>query len=357
MKTALLEIRDKFRPDRIIIESSGSAFPATLAFQIRELERETGDFKLDAIITVIDAENFTGYEDTSVTAKMQAQYSDLILVTFGASRVTQNKWNLVSERQLDTVMDHLFTLNESTPKLRCDGKTGEGVDPSLIFGLDSKLWLDATAASGVDSQQQQHHSEVETATVRRGGRGRVPGHHHETCRADCTAEHHQHDHPVPSPSQVQKEDGKNTEKTSLTGQADVSLNKAKLETALAALPKESVYRVKGFVRLALLGEPAEVVRGEFGSASEDEKSEVFIVNWAFGRCGLVPYYVGERGGTEGAERAVHQAEIGASRSSSTITVPAAYQGADVLLTIMGEPGEVKRLWAKKLAEALDAVVE
>ena len=60
---------------------SGSAFPATLAFQIRELERETNDdLKLDAIVTVIDAENFTGYEDTSPTAKMQASYTDVILI-------------------------------------------------------------------------------------------------------------------------------------------------------------------------------------------------------------------------------------------------------------------------------------
>ena len=52
-----------------------------MAFQIRELERETqGDFKLDAILTVIDAENFSGYEDTSPTAKMQASYTDLILI-------------------------------------------------------------------------------------------------------------------------------------------------------------------------------------------------------------------------------------------------------------------------------------
>ena len=36
--------------------------------------------KLDAIVTVIDAENFTGYEDTSPTAKMQASYTDIILV-------------------------------------------------------------------------------------------------------------------------------------------------------------------------------------------------------------------------------------------------------------------------------------
>jgi CobW/HypB/UreG, nucleotide-binding domain len=62
---------------------SGSAFPATLAFQIRQLEQETlGDnqLKLDAIITVIDAENFFGYEDTSPTARMQASYTDIILI-------------------------------------------------------------------------------------------------------------------------------------------------------------------------------------------------------------------------------------------------------------------------------------
>ena len=65
----------------LTLSYSGSAFPATLAFQLRELERETdGDLKLDAIVTVIDAENFTGYEDTSPTAKMQASYTDLILI-------------------------------------------------------------------------------------------------------------------------------------------------------------------------------------------------------------------------------------------------------------------------------------
>jgi G3E family GTPase len=52
-----------------------------LAFQIRDLEKETGgDFKLDAIVTVVDAENFRGYEDISPTAKMQAQYTDVILL-------------------------------------------------------------------------------------------------------------------------------------------------------------------------------------------------------------------------------------------------------------------------------------
>ena len=76
-----LATTERYRPDRIIIECSGSAFPATLAFQLRKLERDTeGDLKMDAILTVIDAENFIGYEDTSPTARMQASYTDLILV-------------------------------------------------------------------------------------------------------------------------------------------------------------------------------------------------------------------------------------------------------------------------------------
>ena len=37
-------------------------------------------FKLDAIVTVVDCVNFRGYEDTSYTARMQAKYSDVIVL-------------------------------------------------------------------------------------------------------------------------------------------------------------------------------------------------------------------------------------------------------------------------------------
>lgn len=47
---------------------SGSAFPATLALRIRELEPK--GFKLDGVVTVIDCVNFQGYEDTSPSAKV-----------------------------------------------------------------------------------------------------------------------------------------------------------------------------------------------------------------------------------------------------------------------------------------------
>ncbi|KAJ7637627.1 CobW/HypB/UreG, nucleotide-binding domain-containing protein [Mycena polygramma] len=258
MQNALLEIRDKYRPDRIIIECSGSAFPATLAFQIRELERETqGDLKLDAIVTVIDSNNFLGYEDQSPTAKMQASYTDLILI---------NKWELVDERKLDTVLDHLHTLNDLTPKIRCQGRTG--VDPNLIFGLESKLFLEP--AEAVPS----HNDEVETVSLYRGY---VPPEHHG----------HSH-HPGPHTAGDVKEKGPD------------SIDEEVLTGALDALSKESVWRVKGFVRLTGKG--------------------MYILNWAFGRFELTALADDSETGT-------------------------------VKLTIMGERGEVKRA-IKKFSAAL-----
>ncbi|KAI0315186.1 CobW/HypB/UreG, nucleotide-binding domain-containing protein [Amylostereum chailletii] len=264
MKTALLEILENYHPDRIIIEcsyvrafppqlaaqpqiripsKSGSAFPATLAFQIRELERETHRaLALDAIVTVIDAENFRGYEDTSVTAKMQAQYTDVLLLVciplplrlrLRSQLPLQNKWEHISERALDDVLDHLNTLNDLTPKVRCQGPS---VDPSLIFGLDTKLFLsDSDIKSIASTEDHRHHDEVETVTLSKGSR--------------------------PHPSESES-------KSRAASQTVEPIDSETLTAALSSLSKECVYRVKGFVLLP---------------------SGLRILNWAFGRWELVEF--------------------------------------------------------------------
>ncbi|KAF8626397.1 hypothetical protein AX17_006564 [Amanita inopinata Kibby_2008] len=197
---------------------SGSAFPATLAFQIRKLERETGGhLRLDAIATVIDAENFIGYEDTSPTAKMQASYTDIILI---------NKWEHVSERALDIVLDHLNTLNDLTPKIQCQGRNG--VDPDILFGLNSTQFLE------IDHRVETGHDEVETITIYSGSLS-LEG--LSVCRG---------------------------------------ITKDKLQKALECLTREVIWRVKGYVRIRdNEGEP----RNEVGL--------VHVLNWAFGRYDLV----------------------------------------------------------------------
>ncbi|KAJ7352629.1 cobW-domain-containing protein [Mycena albidolilacea] len=269
MQNAILEIRDKYRPDRIIIECSGSAFPATLAFQIRELERQTeGDIKLDAIVTVVDAENFVGYEDTSPTAKMQASYTDIILI---------NKWELVDDRKLDEVLDHLHTLNDLTPKIRCQGRNG--VDPNLIFGVESKLFLEVGGQA-----TPSHNDEVETVSLYAGYGQREKHQHNDHCH--CLPGSH-------TPAAIDQEERSD------------GLDEEVLTIALGALSKESIWRVKGLVRLRGKG--------------------MHILNWAFGRF-----------------------ELTALRDDSQ-------EQGTVKLTVMGERGEVRRAIAK-FKGALDATV-
>jgi G3E family GTPase len=117
---------------------------APIAWQLRELEPT---FRLDAIFTVIDCVNFRGYEDTSYTAKLQAQYTDLLLL---------NKHELVSERELDLLMDHINELNTDTPKLLMH--KDEGLEPSVVFGLEpSRMDWAAISLEHIVNRDQLHH--------------------------------------------------------------------------------------------------------------------------------------------------------------------------------------------------------
>ena len=173
------------------------------------------------------------------------------------------------------------TLNDLTPKIRCHGRAG--VDPALIFGIDSRLFLDSAAEP---VSYAMHHDEVETVIVWRGGAAPCK---ELACANGCTQEHHGH---VPD---------------SVTGTSvgEDTVEEQTLRDALASLDKESVYRVKGFVRVA------EGYR---------------ILNWAFGRYDLHPLLHEEAG-----------------------------DGRALLLTVMGERGEAKRA-ARAFADKLQAAV-
>lgn len=210
---------------------------------------------------------------------------------------TQNKWEHVSERALDEVLDHLNTLNDLTPKIRCSGRAG--VDPSLIFGLDSKLFLENAGDRGGDGKglssdaSTPHHDEVEIATIWRGTKpSAMTGHHHhgdENCTCGPSGDAHSH----------------HSSETLPQGGHLLPLGEEVLKDALAGLSKETIYRVKGFVRL---------------------DSGFKILNWAFGRYDV---HVWEGENSSGQE------------------------GDEVKLTVMGERGEVKRA-ARKFAEKLGA---
>jgi G3E family GTPase len=183
MEFAIDELIETYHPDRILIETSGSAYPAPIAVQLHHMGERV---HLDAIVTVVDALNFPRYQDKSFTARGPLKYTDLILV---------NKHELVDEKRLDAVMDDLYDMNMKTPKV----KTNRGHVPAdLIFGLDTKLFNDET-----------------TLTV-------------------MLADDREPDHQRRDIEVVQLK-------------TDIVLDASRLEILLASLDAEYVYRVKGIV--------------------------------------------------------------------------------------------------------------
>jgi G3E family GTPase len=227
LSDALETLANDVSPDRIVIETSGSAFPATLAMEINRLAASTGRYVLDGVMSVVDVENWKGYDDTSYTAKMQARYTDLIVL---------NKWELVTERRLEDCEDAILALEIDPPTPRTKSDKG-WVDKDIIFGLDAVL------SRSLNVQSQGHHdhnhqNEVEVLSVT-----------------------------LSSPS----------------FSAAVDLDR--LYQLLREPTKDSVYRIKGLLYCST--SPAS--SGGSDSAYPIVTSRArFILNWAFGRWTFTP---------------------------------------------------------------------
>lgn len=230
LSDAIDQLRAEVNPDRIVIETSGSAFPATLAMEVNRLAREGASFVLDGVISVIDVENWEGYEDTSYTAKIQARYTDLIVF---------NKWEDQPER-FDIALDRVGDIDVETPWV----KSNKGrVDAEVLLGIDGALFKDAEA------EKSSH------------------GHDHE----------HRHDHQseVEVLSVVLKS----------SGVTDVTA----LEKFLSHAPREEVYRIKGILRCANSDLPAETSDDLQKRQNLDTPGvQHYILNWAFGRWTCTP---------------------------------------------------------------------
>ncbi|RHZ72937.1 hypothetical protein CDV55_107220 [Aspergillus turcosus] len=242
LSEALNQLRAEVQPDRIVIETSGSAFPATLAMEVNRLAREqAGAFVLDGVISVIDVENWAGYEDTSYTAKLQAKYTDLIIF---------NKWEGVSEERFETCLDRVGDLEVQTPWVKSDKGR---VDKEVLLGIDGALFAKEDGEDALRLTDDKHH--------------------------------HRHDHQ----SEVEV-----LSVTLKASRPDQTIDVAALEMMLLAAPKDEVYRIKGTMRCPASQPPADSGDnpGEKKPAppptSGNEAVRHYILNWAFGRWTFTP---------------------------------------------------------------------
>ncbi|EEQ88051.1 CobW domain-containing protein [Blastomyces dermatitidis ER-3] len=272
---ALLQLRDEVKPDRIVIETSGSAFPATLAMEVNRVARENnGQFVLDGVISVIDVENWEGYDDTSYTAKLQAKYTDLIIF---------NKWEDVPEERFDMCLDRVADLELDTAWVK---STKGLVDKDVLLGIDGALLAKEMSDRG--------HASLDLVLLNGGD---------NTVAKDAYVQEHNHGLGEPGENEHQSE--VDVLSVSLTSsQESDTVNPEALTTLLLSAPKDEVYRIKAIIQFPAdsppedsSGEKAQVptpqptqegdvnVNGAApsGSGAGGIKTQNYILNWAFGR--------------------------------------------------------------------------
>jgi G3E family GTPase len=69
-----------------------------------------------------------------------------------------NKHQLVSEREYEDCLDHVYTLNEDTPMIKTYEGQDMAVDPDLVFGLDTRLFEELKDKYMIDGVVDDHHS-------------------------------------------------------------------------------------------------------------------------------------------------------------------------------------------------------
>jgi len=105
------------RPDLLIIETSGAAYPDPLLYSLLEM-----GLTIDAVITLVDALNLTRHLAASDTCAAQLQAADVVLV---------NKADLASEQSLAAV--ERLVAEAANPGLVLRTVQAR-IDPRLLFG-------------------------------------------------------------------------------------------------------------------------------------------------------------------------------------------------------------------------------
>ncbi|KAH6840907.1 CobW/HypB/UreG, nucleotide-binding domain-containing protein [Chaetomium sp. MPI-CAGE-AT-0009] len=236
---ALAELRAAATPDRVVVETSGSAFPATLALEVNRLARETGgEYVLDGVVSVIDVENWAGYEDTSYTARLQARYTDLVVF---------NKWEGCGERRFDEVLDRLGDLEVDVAWVKSDKGW---VDAGVVFGVDGGL------ARGLEDE---------------GDLAQDGCKHGDGCGHDHEKDHHQSEVEVLS--------------VELKGAQGAAADAEKLMSFLKSTPKDEVYRIKAVLTVAGTVKNSDQ---DVSVPASPHPTSRYILNWAFGRWTFTP---------------------------------------------------------------------
>ncbi|MEO0407264.1 MAG: GTP-binding protein, partial [Cyanobacteria bacterium P01_A01_bin.135] len=231
---AVYRVLEQKEVDYLVVETTGLAdpLPVALTFLGTELRDMT---RLDSIVTVVDAENYSLDLFNSEAAQSQVAYGDTILL---------NKTDLVDQERLEYLESSLRKVKADARILRTQ-QSKVPLPLILSVGLfESERYFDPEGEhdhSGHD--HDQHHSHSHSHDHGHEAHGETHAHsdhdHHDHDH-DCEAhDHHAHDHH----SHHLENDGF----TSLSFQSDKPFAIRKFQNFLDNQLPETVFRAKGIL--------------------------------------------------------------------------------------------------------------
>ncbi|MBW4596303.1 MAG: GTP-binding protein [Brasilonema angustatum HA4187-MV1] len=225
----VLERQDKI--DYLVVETTGLAdpLPVALTFLGTELRDLT---RLDSIITVVDAANYSLDLFNSQAAHSQIAYGDVILL---------NKTDLVSQAELETLEVKLREVKEGARIIRTT-KSQVPLPLILSVGLfeSDKYFADTASSHSHDhhDHEHDHHHDHSECAHDHDHHEHEHDHDHSECTHDHDHEHHHHHH-----SDHLENDGF----TSISFQTDKPFAIRKFQYFLDNQLPETIFRAKGIM--------------------------------------------------------------------------------------------------------------
>ena len=126
------EMYDRIKDfDGVLIETTGLADPAPVAQTFFVDERVTGRYKLDGIITVVDAKHIIPRIEEE---KPEGVENEAVEQLAFADRILLNKIDLVSEEEIKEVERKIKSINGSAPILHTENSL---IDPEELINIGS----------------------------------------------------------------------------------------------------------------------------------------------------------------------------------------------------------------------------
>jgi G3E family GTPase len=155
---------------RLMLETTGLADPAPVLHTAMMHPYLVMRYRLDGVVTLVDAVNGEATLDSHVEAVKQAAVADRIVLT---------KTDIADKARVDSLLARLHTLNPAAPVL--DAAKGEATPKALLeCGLydperkipDVKKWLREEAYADPDAHAHHHHGHSDA-------HDHAPGHDHD----------------------------------------------------------------------------------------------------------------------------------------------------------------------------------